>query len=307
MDTLTSMRAFVCVCELGSFSGAARRMELSPAMVTKHVAHLEARLGVALLTRTTRRVSMTEAGAAYHRQCVEVLRLVEEADDEVGRQRSRPSGTLRVSAPVELGNRHLAPLVAPLLAANPDMSVQFDFTNRVVDLAEEGMDVAVRVSPRQDSALAGRQVAMSRLVPVGAPSCFRRQRLPRVPDDLGSYPALVFGFGDWSRWPCARGSAEASVAMGARMRSTSSEALRLAALDGAGVSLLPTFLVDQDLRDGRLLALLTDWDFGHLHIHVLYPQRRHRPARVRAFVGALLERFGGDPSGDPFWRPDDAG
>lgn len=305
MDTLTSMRAFVGVAELGSFSGAARRMEISPAMVTKHVAHLEARVGVALLTRTTRRVSLTEAGAAYLRQCVEVLRLVEEADDEVGRQRNRPSGTLRVTAPIELGNRHLAPLVAPLLAANPDMSVHFDFTNRVVDLAEEGVDVAVRVSPRQDSALSGRQVAMSRLVPVAAPSRFRRQGLPRVPQDLGRHPALVFGVGDWSRWPCARGSTQASVAMTARMRSTSSEALRLAALDGAGVSLLPTFLVDDDLREGRLLALLTDWDFGRLHIHVLYPQRRHRPARVRAFVDALLGHFGGDPSGDPFWHPGD--
>ncbi|MBI5260061.1 MAG: LysR family transcriptional regulator [Burkholderiales bacterium] len=301
MDTLSSMRVFATVAELGSFAGAARRHEMSPAMVSKHIAHLEARLNAALLTRTTRKVALTDSGARYLRQCQEVLRLVAEAEDELGHQRARPSGTLRVTAPVELGNRHVAPLVAPLLRAHPELSIQFEFTNRVVDLTEEGVDVAVRVAARLDSTLAGRQVASSRLLPVASPDYLARHGQPVQPQDLAAHQALVFTMGDWSRWQHRRGPDTGSVVTTPRLRSSSSDALRLAALDGAGVSLLPSFLVGDDLRAGTLLPLLTAWDFGRLGIHLLYPQRRYRPARLRVFVDALLARFGDDPQHDPFW------
>ncbi len=301
MDTLTSMRAFVHVAELGSFSGAARRLEMSPAMVTKHIAHLEARLRIALLTRTTRKVALTEAGAGYLRQCQEVLRLVAEAEDELGHLQDQPSGTLRVTAPVELGNRHLAPLVAPLLQANPELAIQFDFTNRVVDLTEEGVDIAVRVAAQLDSGLAGRRIASARLLPVASPAYLARHGRPGQPQDLRAHPALVFGIGDWTRWPHWRDGQAGSVETRPRLRSSSSEALRHAALQGAGVSLLPTFLIGDALREGSLVPLLEGWDFGRLGIHVLYPQRRFRPLRVRVFVDALLAHFGSDPDGDPFW------
>lgn len=301
MDTLTSMRAFVAVAELASFSGAARRMALSPAMVTKHIAHLEARLQTLLLTRTTRRVVPTDAGLAYLRHCQEVLRLVDEADADLGRQAERPTGLLRVTAPVELGNRHVAPLAVGLLRDHPELAIQFDFTNRVVDLAEEGVDVAVRVAAHLDSPLAGRQIASARLLPVAAPDYLQRHGVPEQPRDLAAHPALVFGIGDWTRWPHVRERQAGSVTTRPRLRSSSSEALRLAALDGAGVSLLPTFLVGDDLRAGRLQALLTAWDFGRLGIHLLYPHRRFRPPRLRVFVDALLARFGDDPQADPFW------
>lgn len=301
MDTLTSMRAFVCVAELASFSGAARRLGLSPAMVSKHIAHLEAGLQTLLLTRTTRRVAVTDAGQAYLRRCQEVLRLVDEAHADLGRQAERPTGVLRVTAPVELGNRHVAPLAVSLLRDHPGLSLLFDFTNRVVDLAEEGVDVAVRVAPRLDSHLAGRQIASARLLPVASPAYLRAMGTPRQPDELAGHPALVFGIGDWSRWPHVRDRQSGAVPMQARLRSSSSEALRLAALDGAGVSLLPTFLIGDDLRAGHLVPLLTGWDFGRLGIHLLYPHRRFRPARLRVFVDALLARLGDDPQADPFW------
>lgn len=331
MDTLTSMRAFACVAELASFSGAARRLALSPAMVTKHVANLEARLHTPLLTRTTRKVALTEAGLGYLRHCQEVLRLVDEAHADLGQQADRPAGTLRVTAPVELGNRHVAPLVPPLLRAHPELAIQFDFTNRVVDLTEEGVDVAVRVAARLDSNLAGRHIASARLLPVAAPAYLARHGTPAHPRELGAHPALVFGIGDWTRWPHepagpprgripegaarrfpndpagppqGRARQPASVVMRPRLRSSSSEALRLAALEGAGVSLLPTFLVGDDLRAGDLVPLLTDWDFGRLGIHLLYPHRRFRPPRLRVFVDALLARFGDDPQADPFWTAD---
>lgn len=304
MDTLTSMRVFAGVADLGGFAAAARRLEMSPAMVTKHIAHLESRLHATLLIRTTRKVALTEAGARYLRQCQEVLRLVGEAEAELGQQQERPSGTLRVTAPVELGNRHVAPLVAPLLQAHPELAIQFDFTNRVVDLTEEGVDVAVRVAAQLDSSLAGRRIASARLLPVASPAYLARQGRPLQPADLSRHEALVFGIGDWTRWPYAHvgDGHSGAVPMAPRLRSSSSEALRGAALQGAGISLLPTFLVGDDLVAGTLEPLLTDWDFGRLGIHLLYPQRRFRPPRLRVFVDALLARFGDDPLADPFWR-----
>ena len=191
-----------------------RRLVMSPAMVTKHIAHLEARLRIALLTRTTRKVALTEAGAGYLRQCQEVLRLVAEAEDELGHLQDQPSGTLRVTAPVELGNRHLAPLVAPLLQANPELAIQFDFTNRVVDLTEEGVDIAVRV--------AARRIASARLLPVASPAYLARHGRPGQPQDLRAHPALVFGIGDWTRWPHWRDGQAGSVETRPRLRSSSS-------------------------------------------------------------------------------------
>lgn len=306
MDTLTSMRVFACVAELNSFSGAARRLAMSPAMVTKHMAGLERRLQATLLTRTTRKVALTEAGARYLRHCQDVLRLVAEAEEELGRQADDPSGLLRITAPVELGNRHVAPIVASLLERHPGLAIQFDFTNRVVDLMEEGFDAAVRVAARLDSGLAGRQVASSRLLPVASPAYLRAHGVPRDPRDLEGQPALVFGIGDWSRWTHGREQRTDRLLVTPRLRSSSSEALRIAALAGAGVSLLPTFLVGDDLRAGQLVPLLTAWDFGRLGIHLLYPQRRYRPARLRVFVDALLDRLGDDPQADPFWTARDS-
>lgn len=301
MDRLTSMQAFTQVAELSSFAAAARKLGMSPAMVTKHIAHLERLLNVTLLTRSTRKVSLTEAGAKYLNHCIEVLRLVAAASDQIAHQTDTPSGTLRVTAPVELGNRHIAPLIPQLITAHPQLCIQLDFSNRVVDLIEEGMDVAVRVAAKLDTALSGRQLASSRLVPVAAPSYLAQRGTPKKPEDLISHDALVFGVGDWAAWKYTNSRQAGTIAVAPRMHSTSSEALRVAALEGAGISLLPTFLVGDDLCAGRLQPLLTRWNFGALGIHALYPQRRYHPARLRAFIDLLVAHFGGDPRCDPFW------
>src|SRR5690606_5468011 len=278
MDTLASMRAFVRVVDLSGFAAAARSLGISPAMVTKHVAHLEARLRLSRLARTTRRVAPTEAGLRYHAQCVEVLRAVDEAESAAGREAEAPGGTLRVTAPSELGDRHVAPLVAPLLAAWPGLSIDLQFTNRIVDLVEEGIDVAIRVAPRLDTALSGRRLATSRLLPVASPDYLRRHGRPRRPQDLRRHVALRFALGGFRTWPFVRGGATLRVEPDVRLLSISSEALRRAALDGAGVALLPTFLAGDDLKGGTLVPLLTDWHAGELGIHAVYPQRRFHPA-----------------------------
>ena len=304
MDRLTSMRVFARVVELSGFAAAARDVGLSTAMVSKHVAALERRLGVPLLARTTRRVAPTEAGQRFHAHCIEILRAVDEAELEAGAQALEPVGCLRITAPVELGQRHLAPLLAPLLRRHPQLSVWLDLSNRVVDLIEEGLDVAIRVAPELDTALHGRQVTSSRLLTVAAPSYLRRHGVPRTPDALSSHPTLAFAIGAGQHWVFARGDEQQTVKLVPRLLSTSSDALRQAACDGAGVAMLPTFLVDDEIASGRLRPVLRDWSLGTLKIYALYPARRTHPARLRVFLDALLGRFGGDPEVEGFYTLD---
>ncbi len=307
MDTLHSMRTFARIVELGGFSAAARSLRMSPAMATKHVASLERRLGVSLLTRTTRKVAATEAGVRYYERCVEVLRAADDADALVSHEAVAPSGVLRITAPVELGNAHIAPMVAALVTANPELAVHLELTNRVIDLAEEGLDAAIRVAPALDTAASGRQLATSRLLVVASPAYLAAHGRPRAPADLARHAVLCFSVGRRDRWRFARGGSTTEIQVAPRVTSSSSEALRQAACDGAGIVQLPTFVAGRDLADGRLVPLFTAFDTGHLKIHVVYPQRRFHPARLRVLVDALLARFGVDPERDPFWPAAPAG
>lgn len=300
MDRLTSMRVFVRVVDLNGFAAAARALGLSTAMVSKHVAALERRLGVALLARTTRRVAATEAGQRFHAHCVEILRAVDEAEQEVGAQAQSPLGCLRITAPVELGQRHLAPLLPPLLRRHPQLSVWLDLSNRIVDLVEEGLDLAIRVAPVVDSALRGRQLTSSRLLAVAAPSYLRRHGTPKTPEALSRHATLGFAVGAGLSWVFSRDGARHAVDIAPRLLSTSSDAVRQAACAGSGIAMLPTFLVDDELAQGLLRPVLGDWSLGTLKIHALYAARRTHPARLRVFLDALAERFGPDPEADGF-------
>lgn len=300
MDQLTSMRAFAKVVDLAGFAPAARALGISTPMVSKHVAALEARLGVPLLTRTTRRVAPTEAGQRFHTHCQEILAAVEEAEQEVSAQAASPVGCLRVTAPVEFGNLHIAPLLPALLRRHAGLTVSLDLSNRVVDLAEEGLDAAVRIAAALDSRLRGRHVASSRLVLVASPGYLKRRGTPKTPADLDRHATLSFALGPATAWPFTRAGTTLAHAVRPRLLSTSSEAVREACLQGEGVALLPTFLVGQHLAEGRLRTVLRDWEHGTLKVYVLYPDRRSHPARLRAFIDALVRRFGPDPQRDGF-------
>lgn len=301
MDTLTSMRAFTRVVELGGFAAAARSLALSPAMVTKHIANLEARMGVRLLHRTTRRVGPTEAGRAYFERCVELLQGVEEAEAAAGEATQTPHGTLRLTAPVEFGNLHLAPLVGELIRAHPEIAVSLHLSNRVVDIVDEGFDAAVRVAPTMDSSLVARRIATSRLLVLAAPSYLSRHGRPKRPSDLGSHACLAFAVpAPMDKWRFARKGAVQAVKIAPRMLATSSEALRAAACDGTGITLLPTFLAAEDVRAGRLQPLFQDYDSGALGIHVVYPHRKYLSAKVRVLLELVRSRYGDDPLHDPW-------
>lgn len=300
MDQITSMTVFSKVVELAGFAAAGRSVGISTAMVSKHVAALEKRLGVPLLTRTTRRVSPTEEGSRYHARCLEILQLLTDAESEISMQSREPGGCLRVTAPVEFGNLHIAPLIPVLLRKHPGLSVSMNFSNRVVDLAEEGLDVAVRIAADMDTSLRGRHIASSDLLLVASPQYLERYGSPRKPKDLVRHSLLSFSIGPGSNWPFIRGAERFTLPVQPRLLSTSSEALRTAACAGEGIALLPTFLVGEALARKRLVCVMPAWRHTALKIYVLYPNRRIQPARLRVFIDALVGRFGETPDRDCF-------
>jgi DNA-binding transcriptional LysR family regulator len=300
MDLLTSMRVFTRVVEFESFARAARSEGLSPAMVSKHVAALEARLGVTLLARTTRRVRPTDAGLAFHDKCIDTLRLADDAISNVQAVSRAVDGTLRITAPLEFGNMHIAPLLPAIRRAHPGLVVSMLFSNRVVDLAEEGVDVAVRIAQKLDTQLAGRQVAASRLMLVASPAYLAANGLMRQPKEITRHPALCFSVGRWDTWSFKREDQEIRIKVAPALQSTSSEGLRQCALHDGGIALLPSFLVGEDVRAGRLRQVLPGWDMGTLNIYALYPQRKHHPARLRVFIDSLVAHFGEQSTRDPF-------
>lgn len=306
MDTVMSMRAFARVVELGGLAAAARALGMSPAMVAKHVNSLEERTGARLLDRTTRLVRPTVSGHAYYQRLVAILDALDEAEAAAGADTATPKGRLRLTAPVELGQEHLASVIAEFLGLHPSVSIVSDFTNRSVDLVQEGFDLAIRVASRLDTGLIGRKLATSRFFVVASPDLLRRTGRPDEPQAFAGLPTLSFAVPmprlEWS-WD---GPDKGHVRITPRLISSSSEALRIAACQGAGFTWLPSFICGRDIAAGNLVPVMTDRDWGSLSIYALYPHRRFVPNRLRLFLDLVSARFGGDPDGDP-WSPGQAG
>jgi DNA-binding transcriptional LysR family regulator len=297
------MRALVRVGELGGISPAARALGLSPSMVAKHIAHLEDRTAARLLDRTTRSVRPTPAGQAYLERVTAILDAVEEAEGLAASDTRALRGTLRLTAPVEFGQEHLAPLIVEFMAQHPEVVVVADFSNPTVDLVQEGFDLAIRIASTLDTALIGRRLARSRFFVVASPECLNRMGTPESPEDLAHRPALTFASpAPRLDWPWTREGTSGAVRVAPQLLSTSSETLRRAAVAGAGFSWLPSFVCGRDIRDGRLVPVLEDLDWGSLGLYALYPHRRFVPSRLRVFIDFVAERLGGTAEGDP-WAP----
>lgn len=293
MDTLRSMQVFRRVVEAGSFVAAARRMNLSPAMASKHVMHLEHHLNARLLNRTTRRLSLTEAGRAYYDRCAQALAELEEAEDAIGATRSTPRGTLRVNSLLSFGMRHVAPLIADYTARHPQVVVELSLNDRLVDLVEDGYDLAIRgtTGEARATSLIAREIAKLELVACAAPSYLARHGMPAAPADLANHNCLLFL--PQREWSFGRGTAPERIAVSGNLISDNLDALRSAALSGMGVAYLGTDIIGDDLRDGRLQRVLPDMATPQLSVSAVYPSRRYLSAKVRSFIDFLVERFGG--------------
>jgi DNA-binding transcriptional LysR family regulator len=293
-DRITSMAVFRAVAELGGFARAARSLRLSNAAVSKHVASLERDLGVRLLQRTTRAVSLTAIGRAYLERGGRILDDLAALDAEVRADRDDPRGLVKVSAPNSWGLVSLAPALPALLARWPALEVELSLTDRFVDLVEEGYDIALRVATQMpDSSLVAVQVARYSRVLVASPAYLRRRGLPRRPADLAGHVCLRHArTRERDRWTLAGPGGEESVTVRGPFSVDNSLALRDALLGGVGIALTPSFVVDRELRAGRLRTVLPGWSADDLVLSAVYPATRGLSARVRAFVDFIRERFG---------------
>jgi DNA-binding transcriptional LysR family regulator len=295
MDRLTSMAVFVHAVDHGGFAAAAARFAISPAMASKHVRALEARLGATLLHRTTRRRTLTDLGRAYYERCKEILADVDAAEAGVREGGTVVRGALRVTAPVSFGTRRLAPALVDFLRAHPQVRVDLVLSDRVVDLIGDEIDVAVRVGRLPDSTLVARRLAPYRLCLCASPAYLKRRGAPRTPDDLAAHACMGFvverGRDTW-RLLGPRGTRHVPVDV--RLTINNGEALRQAALAGGGIILQPEVLVADDLRRNRLKRVLPSYDPPSQPMHVVYLPGRPPPARVRHFVDFVVERFGPD-------------
>lgn len=298
LDNLTSMAVFATVVDANSFSAAAAQLGLSKSAVSKQVSSLERRLGTQLLNRTTRRLGLTEAGAALYERCARIMSELADAQAELGQMHGQPRGLLRVSAPVSFGKQHIAPQLGHFLRENPEVHIDLSLSDRFVDLIEERFDCAVRVAQLPDSSLMARRLAPARRVVCGSPAYFKRHGLPHTPDDLRQHNCLQYSYlASSNGWPFAGPNGNFTVRVAGNLETNNGDVLREAALNGVGIALIPTFMIGDDLRAGRLQAVLTEFDGWQASVYAVYPATRHVAPKVRAFVDYFAKRC----NGTPYW------
>jgi DNA-binding transcriptional LysR family regulator len=299
MDRFLAMEAFVRVVERGGFSAAAKELRISRAMVSRHVQELEQHLGARLLHRTTRKVSLTEAGQVYYDRSAHLLSELAAADSEVGELHSRLRGNLKVNGPVVFGARYLAVAVADYMEAFPEVNVELTLNDRFVDLVEEGYDVAIRIGRLADSSLMARRLAPCRFVLVASPAYLARRGVPRVPADLQQHDCVRYMHGEGGEvWRFTGPDGPGEVRVHGQLRTNNGEAMRIAALRGNTIAALPSFIVSEELASGALVPVLRDWGVPEMALHAVYPPGRNPSAKLRSFIDFLVPRFGESPSWD---------
>ena len=294
MDRLTSMRVFTLAAQVGTLSGAARVLDMSPAMATKHVDALEARLGVKLLHRTTRKLTLTEAGENYLEAAQRILADVDEADAAATAQRTRVTGLLRMNIPLSYGVRRISPLLPAFCEAHPAVTLEVGLTDAAVNLVDERWDLAVRIGHMRDDSLQARPLSNCRMVLCAAPSYLDQHGVPRAVADLAQHNCLGYTLSytqSATEWHFGE-SGEVKQQVRGNLRANSGEALMLAALGGQGVIYQPNFIVEEHLATGALTELQLDQPaLGLGGVFAVWPANRHPPAKVRAMVDFLVERL----------------
>lgn len=298
MDRLDEISAFAAVADARSFTQAARRLGVSGAQVSKLVARLEDRLGARLLNRTTRDVSLTDTGRAYLERARTLLDDFEALEGSV-RDHDGPKGLLRISAPVAFGAAQLDAALLDFAAAYPEIALEVFYSDRVVNLVDEGFDLAIRIGRLADSSLIARRLAPVRMVPCASPAYLQAHGAPLTPAELAGHEAILdLNTADPNVWGFGEGGECVEVRVRGRLRFASAEACLTAAERGFGIARAPDFIAAPHLRDGRLVPLLCRYEPEMVGVHAVYPHARHLAAKVRVFVDFLAQRFAGEPE----WR-----
>lgn len=286
------LTSFLAVVRAGSFVGAADATALSKAAVSRHVADLEEHLGVRLLHRTTRRLSLTDDGQRFHARALELVAALEELELETSSSGGEATGLLRVNAPLTFGNLHLAPLWPRFIASNPKVALDITLNDRVVDLVEEGYDIAIRITNRLDAQLVSRKLASTRMVLCASPGYLETHGVPSHPRDLARH--RVFAYSYWATgddWSFAGPEGMVTVRVAPRIHTNSGDTCRIAALEGQGIILQPDFIVGSDLRTGALHELMPEFRSIELGIHAVFATRKHMPLKTRHLIDFLVDAF----------------
>lgn len=291
------IEAFVAVVEVGSFVGAAQRLNQSKAAVSKQVAYLEDEVGARLLNRTTRSVSLTPDGLVFVARCRELLQQWHDATDEISDRKAQARGLLRINVPVSYGISHLAPLWAGFMTSHPQVRLDVTLSDRVVDLVDEGFDLAIRIGQLPSSSLISRRLTTCRLIACASPQYLSQCEPIDHPDALAVHRVLSYSLlSSGDTWVFTSRDAPAqhvSVRVSPVMRSNNGDTCRDAAVQGQGVVMQPDFLVDKELQTGRLVQVMPDWQGQQLGIYAVYPSRRHLSAKVRLLIEYLSAQLYG--------------
>ena len=302
MDRIEELRVFVAVADLRSFAQAARRLGVSPAQASKLIVRLEERLNSRLLNRTTRDVSLTDSGRAFHARA---RAFVEEFDqlERSAQETAMPRGLLKISAPLSFGIQQLGPMLVDFARAYPDVGLEVSFTERMVNLVDDGFDAAVRIGTLADSSLVARKLATIRNVTVASPEYLGTHGVPRKPEDLQKHDLILdLNFADPYVWRFGSGAKRMEVRVTGRLRFANPYICLAAARAGFGIARAPAFAAAEDLRNGRVTSLLTKYEPDPATIYAVYPHARHLASKVRVFVDFLAARFTGEAEWHQGWQ-----
>ena len=305
MDRFEDLQTFVAVVETGSFTAAADRLNTAKSAVSRRIAALEGRLGVQLMRRTTRRISLTDTGESFYRHSARILADLEEAESAVAQEHGELRGTLKVALPMSFGLRHMSGPIAEFCRRHPRVHFDLDLNDRRIDLIEEGIDVAIRIGHLADSSLMARKLFDVRSVVCGSPKYFAEHGTPKTPQELTEHPCLVYGnLADPAKWVCRDGEGQQhEISVNVAMTATSGDLLCAAAAEGLGITRQPAFIAGDAISHGQLVPILTDYDWPVTPAYALYPPTRHLSYRVREFIDFITDRF----SGTPYWDTECSG
>jgi len=292
MNKLREIECFIAVAELGSFVKAADALNVSKAAVSRTVVELETRLGARLMQRTTRRLSLTEAGLLYLERCKQIVAALEDADQVISAGNTDPTGLLRINAPQTFGVLHMTRVWPCLLRRYPGIKLDITLSDRIVDIVEEGYDLAIRIAQLPSSSLVYRKLASTRILVCASPDYLERHGTPQHPEDLKDHMVMGYSYApDKDEWHFDGPDGPVSIKTNVRMHANNGDTCTAGALGGIGITRQPTFMLSEHLRSGKLVQLLPDYHCKELGIYVVYPSRTHLPAKVRATIDFLVHAF----------------
>ena len=299
MNRFENMSSFIRVVESGSISGAADRLGVAKSAVSRRLKELEEHLGVELFHRTTRKMNLTDTGKTFYHQSVRILDDVLEAELSTSQAHGELQGSLKVALPLSFGLMHLAPAINEFLLSHPQVEFDLDFSDREVDLMQEGFDLAIRIADLPDSSLIARRLAPIQTVMCASPAYLELIGTPQSPDELIKHQCLVYSLlRDFEYWHLTDSKGNViKTKIRPYLKASTGEFLRDLAVEGRGIVLIPTFIAYKEIERGTLVPLLEDYKTPQINAYAIYPQTRHLSQRVRAFVDLLIKRF----EGTPYW------